>query len=216
MIVLLNSFSCFLSLFATVMFFVGSLGGSYEPTLVRKASWFYLESSNHTVHANIWKVIEVKGASGDNTVALFYADDACVADYCEPCALYGLVLFSPLVFGTVAAFVVFGITFINSHYPSLTLSWRGTGASCLSLITVLIGWGAFMNNCYLVFKDSFTEDIEYGPGAVTTLVGCLAMFLVVVMQIRSLLLVRAQVADDLAKVFVEPDPDPEENNSRNW
>jgi hypothetical protein len=207
MIAWLNAISSFLSLLSTVCFFIGSLGGSDEVDIVEKANWFSVENSQFQLYSNFRKYIMVdpEGQYSD----MYYDDDACTVAYCVPCADFGMALFPLITVATAASFYTFGATFIGAHYPSTLLSMRGFVASSMATLLALFGWGFFMNKCYLQFYDLYKEDLSYGPGSVASLVGYLAMFAVVLMQLTGLLLGRDEKARE--KVFVEPDPEPEDD-----
>jgi hypothetical protein len=76
MIEVINGFSAFFSLLCALFFALGALGYSDDNDMVKKDSWFHVESSSLTVYANLLKMIFI---SDDGAVlGMYYDDDSCV------------------------------------------------------------------------------------------------------------------------------------------
>lgn len=208
MIELINGFSAFFSILCAIFFGMGALGYSDDNDMVKRDSWFHVESSSLTVYANLLKMIFI--ASDGTVEGMYYDDDMCLFDFCDYCKLYGTVVMPLMVLSTITAFALFVTTFIGAHYPTVALSWRGIFLSSLSTISALLGWGFFMNKCYLEFHKVFKEGSGYGPGSVLPLLGYLIMFGVTVMQIIATVLGTRAEARRKAMVFVEPDAEEED------
>jgi hypothetical protein len=109
-----------------------------------------------------------------------YDDDS---DFCNACHNDGKATFGLLVIASICAFIVTGLSFLSVKTPSPTITIANLIAAFISGLFGVIGFGLFMHDCYSKLDDAAVGNLQYGPGSITTLVGFLLMWIVVVLQI---------------------------------
>ena len=181
MIATLNGFTCFFSLIVLVFYSIGTLGYSDGNDVLEKLYWFLVDTEDLIMYAGLQKMVFKK--SGEYG-AIYYGDTtACTEKFCDLCYFYGNLVFPLLVVSAIATFIVLIMSFIGTHYPSIYLNSRSIVLSIIATLSALVGWGSFMNNCYLSFTKSYTTGVGYGPGSSLPLIGFLLMFFASILQI---------------------------------
>ena len=184
----MNFISTFLCLVACLFFVIGCIGYSEDDDAVKRASWIRVENSGSTVYYAL-KEVYVSGGGGGA-----YSDCANLSNACEKCEEDGKsavgLLFIAAIFAAITA-VTCGLLGQSAGQLATCYSTNAT-MGLISVVLALIACGAsliavslFMGDCYDEIDDTTNEDLEWGPGAILSLIGLLSMGFVSVLQFLS-------------------------------
>lgn len=193
MSVTLNSVSAVLSLIAFVFFLIGCIGYTSNEDTVKDVAWIYYEQdSDNEVWFALLKLaftVDLGPFFGTVTDTVKYDDQACAFDFCDRCYQDGQSAFGLLVLALAATLVSGVISSAIVGFYFFTLQLANVIIAGVALVASVIGIGLFMNGCMNKIRDELDDDknLEWGPGAIISVVGMLLMFVVMVLQIAAVI-----------------------------
>ena len=182
-----NLISAVLAFVATLFFVIGCIGYSSDDDTVKNVAWISVDNGGTTVYYALRQVF-VSGGGGSGS----YNDCASFSDACEKCeddgkSAFGLMFIAALFAAmTTVACGALGQSAEQLATCYSTSARMGAVSIVLALVALgasLISLSVFMGDCYDEIDDTTNNELEWGPGAVLSIIGLLLMAVVAVLQI---------------------------------
>lgn len=182
----LNGISIAISVVSVSFVAVGSIGYSEEKSVIQSVAW--ITSANGGLSADFGlRSVYLSSDLLDFEVTQTYRDETCTADFCGICEKNGKSSF-------VLTIIAIGLTVISMIFGGLAMVITSKAlqvingiVSLFAALGSLVAVGVFMFNCYSAVDQDLGEgpnglDLQWGPGAILTIIGMLLMWVVVFCQ----------------------------------
>jgi len=177
MVTLLGFLGSLASTISCGCFIVGAIGYTHYHQTVQNVPWITADQNGVKAWFGLSKFftdtndffVDVQGHTT-------YSSDQCTSDFCDVCEKDGIIAFALVVASAVFAFVTASLLGA-SNFKSAFVS------SIVPSVCGLIGFSFFMHDCLGKIHDDTGLDLNYGTGAILTIIGfllewaCLALSL---------------------------------------
>lgn len=178
----MNYFSSTLSMIATVFYVIGAIGYSDDNDVIKNVAWITQEQGGVDGYYALRQAY-ITGSGADLTIK--FKDCSGASDTCETCEDNGKGAFALCIIGAVVALLTMFTCGTLSRQVSFPLQLTSILLAAGACIAGLIAISLFMGDCYDKIDDATPDDIEWGPGAVLTIIAMFMMAGVGIVQILS-------------------------------
>lgn len=185
----LNGASIALSVVSLAFFVVGCIGYSDEGKVLKSVAWITSDNNGLDTYFGL-RSVYVYIDLLDSDAIRDYDDDACTFKFCDKCEKNGQAAFGLTVIATVFTAIAFALSAASLAAFNKGIQVANIFMAFIAAAASLVGVGLFMGKCYKELDNAFSDgtnglDLEWGPGAVLTLIGMLLMWIVVIFQIAA-------------------------------
>mmetsp|Transcript_46515 Transcript_46515/g.92148 ORF Transcript_46515/g.92148 Transcript_46515/m.92148 type:complete len:222 (+) Transcript_46515:76-741(+) len=190
----LNGVSALLALICFIFYMIATVGYSNEKTTIINVNWFHSYGTGSYENQNVFVGLRrlVTQLPGQDTTSLAYAncgmDDDDDNNFCNVCAREGDSAFGLMALSTILSFIVVGLSVAGIASPSAVMSGANVVIAMLATLFGVIGWGLFVYKCFDKIVEMYPRDMDYGPGAIMSLIAFMLMFIVMILQIVAAIL----------------------------
>jgi hypothetical protein len=189
----LNGVSAGLAALATIFYIVGCVGYASEEDAIKNTNWINYAGDDDLLDIKVYVGLKKVLFTATNDYSTTFKFSSCANDddnyddddngLCSTCDETGKAAFGLLIISTILAFVVTCLSGATAASPNAPLTYANLVCSFVSGLFGVIGFGLFMHSCYNKVDDTTTVDLQYGPGAILSLIAFLMMWIVIVLQI---------------------------------
>jgi hypothetical protein len=184
----LNGVSAGLAALATIFYIVGCAGYASEEDAIKNSNWINYAGDDDVFDIKVYVGLKKVLFTATSDYSTMFTFSSCANDddsngLCSTCEETGKGAVGLLIISTILAFVVTCLSGATAASPNAPLTYVNLVCSFISGLFGVIGFGLFMHSCYNKVDDTTTVDLQYGPGAILSLIAFLMMWIVIVLQI---------------------------------
>ena len=183
----LNIISIVLASLSSLFYMIGCIGYSDTDGVIKNVSWFNFDYNGQKGWYGLQMAVgEYTIGSTTKTTSQTWSDCSSNSHICKTCEEDGNGTVALLIIATIFAFIVIIFSGINISASSQGLQTFNVFIAFFSWLCGVVAVGVFMNKCFNEVNsqyDNTSITLNYGSGAVLSIVGFVLMFIVVILQI---------------------------------
>lgn len=177
----INAVSAGLSVISFTFFLIGIIGYAPQKASLVDIHWIRIHASNvQNIYFGTQSLYF--DVSGQHNV-IKYGDDECTGDFCDQCDWQGKVVGGLLIIALVFTTVSIALSGASVSTVSKPMGISNIVMSFIAFATSLVGIVSFMGRCWSEVNTQFSNDAEWGPGAILSIIGMVLMGIVFLLQI---------------------------------
>jgi uncharacterized membrane protein len=174
----INAICFFIAVVCVIFYICGAAGYSDDYDDLENVPWMLSRNGGSTTRFNL-RSIDSSGGGG----TVQYSD--CGGSTCSSCERDGKAAAALVILSLFLALAVAALSFANIVKYDAGRQMTSILCSALAVIFTIIALGLMMGHCKGRVEDNFNTDLDWGAGAVLTLLAMLMMFAIMCLLIAA-------------------------------
>jgi hypothetical protein len=179
----LNFATLALSFIAGVFFVIGCIGYADQRAAIESVAWITSSKGGIDIYFGLSRAYVTVN---DNLNLVFqYSSSDCNNEWCDECDSDGQGAFALTIIAVIFAAITAGLSGALIVSNATTLQIASAGTAFIAAVAAVVAIGLFMNGCYNAAEngDGDILSLQWGPGAILTIVGMALMWIAVLLQV---------------------------------